>query len=180
MWQNRSDLAQIEQNGRKGDDIGALQPTQQQIPSKAVREEQEDMAQPPILELDNPTEKKLLRTENQTPVLHYNRLFINLSKNMDRDYRPFFMLPHTTKVIWSTHRIIYIFTEYTGKVSLYYEMELTKKLPSRMTGGRSVVSTTIITKKKIFVPVPEEIISYFDMKKVQELKFYVHFDKVNG
>lgn len=158
----------------------ALQPTQQQIPSKAVREEQEDMAQPPILELDNPTEKKLLRTENQTPVLHYNRLFINLSKNMDRDYRPFFMLPHTTKVIWSTHRIIYIFTEYTGKVSLYYEMELTKKLPSRMTGGRSVVSTTIITKKKIFVPVPEEIISYFDMKKVQELKFYVHFDKVNG
>ena len=49
-----------------------------------------------------------------------------------------------------------------------------------MTGGRSVISTTIITKKKIFVPVPEEIISYFDMKKVQELKFYVHFDKVNG
>ena len=42
------------------------------------------------------------------------------------------------------------------------------------------MSTTIITKKKIFVPVPEEIISYFDMKKVQELKFYVHFDKVNG
>lgn len=158
----------------------ALQPNVQQTPNKAIREEQEDMAQPPILELDNPTDKKLLRTENQTPVLHFNRLFVSLSKNMDRDYRSFFMLPHTTKVIWSTHRIIYIFTEYSGKVSLYYEMELTKKLPNKMTGGRSVVSTTIITKKKIFVPVPEEIISYFDMKKEQELRFYVHFDKVNG
>ena len=158
----------------------ALQPSAQQTPNKAIRDEQEDMAQPPILELDNPTDKKLLRTENQTPVLHFNRLFISLSKNMDRDYRSFFMLPHTTKVIWSTHRIIYIFTEYTGKVSLYYEMELTKKLPNKMTGGKSVASTTIITKEKIFVPVPEEISSYFDMKKVQELKFYVHFDKVNG
>ena len=151
-----------------------------QSTSNAVRNEQEDMAQPPILELDNETNKQLLRTDNSTPILHYNKMFINLSKNMDRDFRSFFMLPHTTKVIWSTHRIIYIFTEYSGRLSLYYEMELTKKLPNEMTGGRSVVSTTIITKKKIFVPVPEEILSYFDFKEAKELKFYVHFDKVNG
>lgn len=153
--------------------------TTQAVP-KAVREEQEDMAQPPIMELDNPTDKKLLKTENQTFVLHYYTLFIGLSNNMVRDYRSFFMLPHTTKVIWSTHRIIYIFTEYTGKVSLYYEMELTKKLPNKMTGGKSLVSTTIITKNKIFVPVLEDITSYFDLRRVQELKFFVHFDKVNG
>lgn len=153
--------------------------TTQAVP-KAVREELEDMAQPPIMELDNPTDKKLLKTENQTFVLHYHTLFIGLSNNMVRDYRSFFMLPHTTKVIWSTHRIIYIFTEYTGQVSLYYEMELTKKLPNKMTGGKSLVSTTIITKNKIFVPVPEDITSYFDLRRVQELKFFVHFDKVNG
>ena len=153
---------------------------EQPTSSASVRNEQEDMAQPPILELDNSTTKKLLRTENSTPVLHYHRLFISLSTNMDRDFRSFFMLPHTTKVIWSTHRIIYIFTEYTGMVSLYYEMELKKKLSKEQTGGKSLVSTTIITKKKIFVPVPEEIMSYFDFRKEQELIFYVHFDKVNG
>lgn len=158
----------------------ALVSAPQNEPNNAIREEQEDMAQPPILELDNPTEKKLLRTESKTPVLHYNRLFISLSTNMDRDFRPFFMIPHTTKVIWSTHRIIYIFTEYSGVLSLYYEMELTKKLPNKMTGGRSLVSTTIITRNKIFVPVPEEIISYFDLQKTHELKFFVHFDKVKG
>lgn len=148
--------------------------------SAPTRNEQEDMPQPPILELDNSTNKKLLRTEYNTPILHYHRLFISLSTNMDRDFRSFFMLPHTTKVIWSTHRIIYIFTEYTGSVSLYYEMELKKKLANEQTGGRSVVSTTIITKRKIFVPIPEEIMSYFDFQREQELIFYVHFDKVNG
>lgn len=158
----------------------AVVAVEQPTSSASVRNEQEDMAQPPILELDNSTTKKLLRTENSTPILHYHRLFISLSTNMDRDFRSFFMLPHTTKVIWSTHRIIYIFTEYTGKLSLYYEMELKKKLSNEQTGGRSLVSTTIITKKKIFVPVPEEIMSYFDFRKEQELIFYVHFDKVNG
>ena len=151
----------------------------QQMPPKTVSDEQEVMAQPPILELDNPTDKKLLKTDNLTPVLHFNKLFVNLSSNMNRDNRSFFMLPHTTKVIWSTHRIIYIFTEYTGTVSLYYVMELKKKLPSEMTGGRPVASTTIITKKKIFVPVPNELIPYFDFTKDPELIFYVYFDKVN-
>ena len=75
------------------------------------------VAQPPILEMDNDTDKKLLFTNAVSPVLHGNQMFLALSDKMDRFNRPFFLLPHTTRVIWSMHRIIYIFTDITSSVS---------------------------------------------------------------
>lgn len=135
---------------------------------------------PPIIEMANATEKKILKTDTATPVLNNHKMFISLSNNMNRDYRSFFMLPHYTKVIWSTHRIIFIFTDGLGKLSLYYEMELTKKLDDYAIGGHPLISTTIITKKNIFVPIPEEIQDYFNMRDNESLKFFVHYDKANG
>lgn len=136
--------------------------------------------QPPILELDNEIDKKILTTDKDSKVLHNHKMFICLSDNMNRDYRSFFALPHYTKVIWSTHRIIYIFTDETGKMSLYYEMELTKKLPEGLTGGMPLVSTTIITDVMVYVPIPSMLYGYFSMEDTDELTFYVNFDKVNG
>lgn len=136
--------------------------------------------QPPILELDNDTDKKILQTTLQSPVLHNHQMFVCLTDKMNRDFRSFLMLPHYTKVIWSTHRIIYIFIDNTGKMSLYYEMELSKKLADQYTGGTTLISTTIITKKRMFVPIPRELMEYFQMKDSMELRFMVHYDKVSG
>lgn len=135
-------------------------------------------AQPPILELDNTTEMKLLRTKADTPILHGNKMFIALSDSMNRAFRSFFLLAHSTKIIWSMHRIIYIFSDITGTMSLYYEMELYKKLPEELTGGEQVITTTIVTDKKIFVPVIPQLYDYFDLQSGQSMKFLVHYDKV--
>lgn len=135
-------------------------------------------AQPPILELDNTTEMKLLRTKADTPILHGNKMFIALSDSMNRSFRSFFLLAHSTKIIWSMHRIIYIFSDITGTMSLYYEMELYKKLPEELTGGEQVITTTIVTDKKIFVPVIPQLYDYFDLQNGQSMKFLVHYDKV--
>lgn len=135
-------------------------------------------AQPPILELENTTEMKLLRTTAETPILHGNKMFIALSDSMNRSFRSFFLLAHSTKIIWSMHRIIYIFSDITGTMSLYYEMELYKKLPEELTGGEQVITTTIVTDKKIFVPVIPQLYSYFDLQNGQSMKFLVHYDKV--
>ena len=135
-------------------------------------------AQPPILELENETELKLLRTTADTPILHGNKMFIALSDSMNREFRSFFLLAHSTKVIWSMHRIIYIFSDITSTMSLYYEMELYKKLPEELTGGEQVITTTIVTDKKIFVPVVPQLYNYFDIQNGESMKFLVHFDKV--
>ena len=76
------------------------------------------------------------------------------------------------------HRIIYIFSDITGTMSLYYEMELYKKLPEELTGGEQVITTTIVTDKKIFVPVIPQLYDYFDLQSGQSMKFLVHYDKV--
>lgn len=135
-------------------------------------------AQPPILELENETDKKMLRTTTETSILHGNKLFIALTDSMNRKFRSFFMLAHSTKIIWSMHRIIYIFSDITSTMSLYYEMELFKKLPEELTGGEQIITTTIVTDKKIFVPVIPQLYDYFNLKNGESMKFLVHFDKV--
>lgn len=137
------------------------------------------VAQPPILEMDNDTEKKLLFTNAVSPVLHGNQMFLALSDKMDRFNRPFFLLPHTTRVIWSMHRIIYIFTDITSSVSFYYELELDKKLDEANTDGEPILSTTIVTKNKIFVPVMPQLYDYFKKSQQEELSFMVNYTKVH-
>lgn len=148
----------------------------EQIPKKAP---DALVAQPPILEMDNDTDKKLLFTDVVSSVLHNNQMFLALSDKMDRYNRPFFLLPHTTRVIWSMHRIIYIFTDITSSVSFYYELELNKKLDEANTGGEPILSTTIVTKNKIFVPVVPQLYDYFKRSQQEELTFMVNYTKVS-
>jgi molecular chaperone HtpG len=78
-----------------------------------------------------------------------------------RDYADFFRTPHTTRVLWGGHRVIYVFSEPTGRLSLYYDVELREPLPDSAAGGALFPTTTIITKKRIFVPVPDPLIDAF-------------------
>lgn len=134
--------------------------------------------QPPILELDEKTDKKILTASIELATLHGHTLFLSVSPNFNREYRSFMLLAHSTKVIWSTHRIIYIFTDQNNKTSLYYEMALMEQLGEQNTGGEALVSTTIITKNMMYVPVPKRLHEYFTLKQGKTLKFYVHFEKV--
>ena len=132
-------------------------------------------AAPPIIRLETNTDKKILKTDK--PVAHLNNffLFLSLSDKIFRSQSEFFLEPHTTKIIWSMHKIVYIFTHASNKISLYYDIELKEKLSDETTGGKQIPTTTIITNNRIFIPIINELTTYFDIKEGTK-EFYVRHD----
>jgi len=178
--ENHEEVVRDNQIGDVGSIVkSAAENVEQPAKTTTIQEEQFlYVPQPPILELDEHTTKKILIAKEELATLHGHKLFLAVSPNYNREHRSFMSLAHSTKVIWSTHRIIYIFTDQNNKTSIYYEMALTDQLDERNTGGETLVSTTIITKNSMFVPVPKALYEYFTLENGKSLKFYVHFEKV--
>lgn len=141
----------------------------------------EIMAMPPVNNMDIYTDYKLLKTNEAYPALNNHKMFLGLSDKLFERYSDFFLEPHTTKVIWSTHKIVYVFTHASNQVSMYYDIDLKTVLPGEMTGGHPIITTTIITKNRIFVPVIPEMYQYFDLAQNEgKLEFYVRFDPLTA
>jgi len=134
-------------------------------------------AMPPILRQDIDTKYKVLHTDDKQHTMSGYNTFLAVSDRMFREYYEFFLQSHTTRIIWSMHKIIYIFTHVSSNLTLYYDIDLEKKLEGNATGGRMIPSATIITKERIFIPVIPEMDDYFNIKGGQ-LKFSVRFDPV--
>lgn len=132
------------------------------------------VALPPIDRSDSSTPMKILKTTNDYPHLNNYHLFLSLSDRVYRRQIDFFFEPHTTKVMWGMHRIVYIFTHASGKLSLYYDIELKERLINETTGGVPIPTTTILTKDKIFIPVINELVEHFDIKEGRKEFFVRH------
>ena len=134
---------------------------------------------PSIMRQNISTEAKLLETEEESPLLHGYKRFVAVTPNMYDQNLYFFFNPHTTRVLWSMHRIIYIFSLRDGSYTLYYDMELKKHIPAELTGGEEMYTTTIITKNKLFIPIPSQLYDYFSVNG-EPLKFNIRFNGVEG
>jgi len=134
-------------------------------------------AMPPIIRRETKTEKKILKTGKPYKQLNDFCLFLSLSDKVFKSQIEFFFEPHTTKVIWSMHRVVYIFTHASNKLSLYYDIELKEKLANETTGGKPIPTTTIITEDRIFIPIPTDLLAYFDIMEGTK-EFYVRHDIV--
>ena len=134
---------------------------------------------PPIIRDEVTSNMKVLTTTTPYPLLNGFTMLLGLSDRVVRDYGEFFRWPHTTRVIWGGHRVVYIFTDPTSKVSLYYDIELKTPLDGAKASGRVLPTTTLITKYRVFVPVPEELRSAFAITDGSK-EFYVRFDTLTG
>lgn len=130
---------------------------------------------PAIDRTDSSTNKKILKTLQKYPHLNNFSMFLSLSDRVYRKHLDFFFEPHTTKVIWGMHRIVYIFTHASSKISLYYDIELKERLMDNTTGGLAIPTTTILTEGKVFIPVINELEEYFDIKEGKK-EFFVRHD----
>lgn len=150
-------------------------------PKTAAPSERNDPAipMPPIMRLDKKIDFKVLKTGEITHDLNNIKLFLSLSDKLYRDYAEFFYQPHTTNVIWSMHRVIFFFTHASNNLTLYYQLDLETPLGYNVKGAKTVPTTTIITKNKIFIPIVDEMAEYFDVKQ-GVLKFMVRFDSVRN
>lgn len=134
-------------------------------------------AVPPIMRLDMVSDMKVLTVATERPKLNNFQMFLALSDRLTKTEGEFLHWPHTTKLIWGAHRIIYIFTDATGELSLYYDIELRTPLETEQTGGEMFPSTTIVTKNRIYVPVPRALETAFQIANGAK-EFYVRFDTI--
>ena len=85
---------------------------------------------PPIMRDDLKSEMKVLTVSAQHAKLNNFQMFLALSERIVKREGEFLRWPHTTKLIWGAHRVIYIFTDATGELSLYYDIELKRRWKS--------------------------------------------------
>ncbi len=132
---------------------------------------------PPILRPELASEMKVLTVGAEYPKLNGFQMFLALSDRLVRTEGEFLRWPHTTKLIWGMHRVIYIFTDETGGLSLYYDIELKEPLSTEMMGGTMIPTTTIMIKDRVYVPVLKALEPAFQITEGAK-EFYVRFDTI--
>jgi len=165
------------------DQVAPLESVVPEITESPIIEQRSDGAEldarPPILREDISSEMKILITDHSYPQLNGFGTFLGLSDRLMRTEAPFFRAPHTTRVLWGGHRVIYIFTNITGELSLYYDIELRDPIAPEKAGGGAFSITTLITAKRIFVPVPSDLADEFRVETGSR-EFFVRFDLLGG
>ncbi|XLS16196.1 hypothetical protein ACKN7S_02150 [Bradyrhizobium sp. RDM4] len=134
---------------------------------------------PPIIRDTVASSMKILTTSERYSQLNGFRMLLGLSDRLMSMELDFFRTPHTTRVLWGGHRVIYIFTEATGRLSLYYDISLREPIEHTQAGGGMFQTTTLITKNRIFVPVPDALADTFKIAKGSK-EFFVRFDVVSS
>lgn len=143
------------------------------VPSQANEFE----ATPPILRPEITSAMKVLTVSTEHAKLNGFQMFLALSDRLAKIEGEFLRQPHTTKLMWGSHRVIYVFTHATGDLNLYYDIKLKEPLETQTTGGAMFPTTTIVTKDRIYVPVPKVLEPGFQITDGTK-EFYVRFDTI--
>lgn len=164
------------------DQVGSLEQVLPDVvespaPPEEQTQGQEFLAAPPINRSDISCDLKMLLTNSKHAQLNNFELFLGLSDRLFNREGAFFQHPHTTKVIWAGHRVIYIFTEASGRITLYYDIELREPLDQQSAGGGMFPTTTLITKNRIYVPVPLPLDPVFRITQGPK-EFFIRFDTI--
>ena len=134
-------------------------------------------AAPPILRPETASNMKVLTVAAEHPKLNNFQMFLALSDRLVRSEAEFLRLPHATKIMWGSHRVIYIFTDPTGDLSLYYDIKLKEPLETQTTGGSAFPTTTMVTKNRIYIPIPKALELAFRITNGAK-EFLVRFDTI--
>lgn len=117
-------------------------------------------ARPSIQRLDVPTERKLLTIPSNETALNGYRCFLALSDRVRDDRGDFFLQPHKTSVVWGGQRVLFVFEHHSGKFGLYYDIQ-SQEMIAAASGGGAFITSTLVLKNRIFIPIPPEIESAF-------------------
>ena len=134
---------------------------------------------PPIIRDSVSSDMKILTTSEKYPQLNGFTMLLGLSDRLMRTEAEFFRTPHTTRILWGGHRVVYIFTDATGRLNLYYDIELREPIDHAKASGGMFRTTTLITKNRIFVPVPDTLAEEFKIAHGPK-EFFVRFDVLSS
>lgn len=114
-------------------------------------------ARPGIDRREEETTARILTSE--TPVNGY-KCFLSLSDRVQREKGDFFLQPHSTEVVWGGRKVVFVFQHHSGQFGLYYDI-LCPGLVGESSGGGPRVTSTILSRDRTFIPVPDEITETF-------------------
>lgn len=143
--------------------------------AQQVQEGIEFEPSPPIIRDSVSSDMKILTTGGKYPILNNFTMLLGLSDRLMRTEADFFHAPHTTRILWGGHRVVYIFTEATGRLSLYYDIEFRNPIEHTKAGGGMFPTTTLITNKRTYIPIPDTLAEEFNVTTGPK-EFFVRFD----
>ena len=120
------------------------------------------------------SETSALILTSDYPVNGYT-CFLSLSDRVQREKGAFFLQPHTTEVVWGGRKVVFIFQHHSGRFGLYYDI-LCPALVGTASGGGPRLTSTILTKGRTFIPVPDEIANDFLPKAGERKRLEVRCD----
>lgn len=132
---------------------------------------------PPIMRPELMSTMKVLTVAAEHQKLNNFQMFLAISDRLAKREGEFLQSPHTTRVLWGSHRIIYVFANGPSDLSLYYDIELKEPLGIQTTGGSMFPTTTIVTKNRIYIPIPKGLEPAFQITGGAK-EFYVRFDTI--
>jgi molecular chaperone HtpG len=139
------------------------------------REELCGVARPSIQRLGISTDSKLLTIPDNEPALNGYRCFLAVSDRVREDRGDFFLQPHKTSVVWGGQRALFVFEHHSGEFGLYYDIQ-SQELVAEISGGGAFVTSTLVLKNGIFIPVPSEISVAFIPKSNERKRLSVKCD----
>ncbi|OAV51466.1 hypothetical protein A6U98_01385 [Rhizobium sp. WYCCWR10014] len=172
----QSQKVSAEQVGRIETELPGIEEVPLYFPqSDVAADDGEYDAAPPIIRDTVKSEMKILTTSEHYPMLNNFTMFLGLSDKLMKSEAEFFRRPHSTRIIWGGQRVVYIFTEETETLSLYYDIELQGQIEKSKTGGSMFPTTTIVTDGRVFIPIPDALKDNFQVGDTPK-EFFVRFD----
>ena len=114
-------------------------------------------ARPGIDRRENETDARILTSD--LPFNGYS-CFLSISDRVQREIGDFFLQPHSTQVVWGGRKVLFVFQHHSKRFGLYYDI-LCPGLIEAPSGQGPKVTSTILTKKRTFIPIPNEIATTF-------------------
>ncbi len=133
--------------------------------SSVVREVSDDSQEDPNSLEPRPSidrrevETNALILTSDDPLNGYS-CFLSLSDRVQSERGEFFLQPHSTEVVWGGRKVIFIFHHHSRRYGLYYDI-LCPELVGTSAGGHQGMTSTILTKGRTFIPIPEQIVADF-------------------
>ena len=129
-------------------------------------------ASPGIDRREEETSARILTSE--TPVNGYT-CFLSISDRVQREKGDFFLQPHSTRIVWGGRKVFFVFQHHSKRFGLYYDI-LCPSLVEASSGHGPRVSSTILTKNRTFIPIPDEIAGTFLPRANERTRLEVRCD----
>ncbi len=127
---------------------------------------------PGIDRREEKTNARILTSD--VPVNGYT-CFLSLSDRIQREKGDFFLQPHSTEIVWSGRKVIFVFQHHSKRFGLYYDI-LCPGLVEALSGMGPRITSTILTKSRTFIPIPPEIAEIFVPKAGERKRLEIRCD----